>query len=143
MQLSFLHFSQKRELFLFPITTLLPSLIVRSLFAHCSFFVRSLFVLCSFFVRSLFVLCSFFVRLFFVFSSSFLRLLFICPCGSHLSVWLAPACAARTAYRATTSHRFPFKACPPSGVRGLSSHRHLSLAFNLVFLALLALLVLN
>ena len=138
-----MHFSQKRELFLFPITTLLPSLIVCFLFVFslsarvartvfCSFFVRSLFVLCSFFVRSLFVLCS-----------SFLRLLFICPCGSHLSVWLAPACVARTAYRATISHRFPFKACPPSGVRGLSSHRHLSLTIDLVFLALLALLLLN
>ena len=125
------------------------SFIVRSLFVLCSFFVRSLFVLCSSFVRLLFVFCSSFVRLLFVFCSSFLRLFFIClscydcPCGSHLSVWLTPACVARTAYRATTSHRFPFKACPPSGVRGLSSHRHLSLTIDLVFLALLALLVLN
>ncbi|EKY17256.1 hypothetical protein HMPREF9072_00440 [Capnocytophaga sp. oral taxon 324 str. F0483] len=34
---------------------------------------------------------------------------------------------ARSAYRATTSHRFSFKACPPSGVRGLSPHCHSSL----------------
>ena len=124
-----MHFSQKRELFLFPITTLLPSLIVRFLFVislsacaartiFCSSFlylpvrlapsfVRSLFVLCSFFVRSLFVLCSFFVRSLFV---------------NYLS-----ARVAHTAYRATTSHRFSFKACPPSGVRGLSSHCHSSL----------------
>ena len=144
-----MHFSQKRELFLFPITTLLPSLIVRFLFVISLSVRAARTVFCSFFVRSLFVFCSSFVRLLFVFSSSFLRHFFIClscydcPCGSHLSVWLTPACVARTAYRATTSHRFPFKACPPSGVRGLSSHRHLSLVIDLVFLALLALLVLN
>jgi len=114
-----LHFSQKRELFLFPITTLLPSLIVRhfsicpfeshrSSFVFpsparaartvfCSFFVRSLFVLCSFFVRSLFVLCSFFVRLLFVFSSSFVRLLFVfCSSFVYLPVRLAPVRVART-----------------------------------------------
>ena len=127
-----MHFLQKRELFLFPITTLLPSLIVCFLFVFSLSARVARTVICSFFVRSLFVFCS-----------SFVRLLFICPCGSHLSVWLTPACAARTAYRATTSHRFPFKACPPSGVRGLSSHRHLSLVIDLVFLALLALLILN
>ena len=94
-----MHFSQKREFFLFPITTLLPSLIVCFLFVislsvraartvFCSFFVRSLFVLCSFFVRSLFVLCSSFVRLLFVFCSLII----------YLPVRLAPARVARTIY---------------------------------------------
>ena len=135
-----MHFSQKRELFLFPITTLLPSLIVcflfvislsvratrtvicsfivRSFFVHCSFIVRSLFVLCSFFVRSLFVLCSFIVRLLFVFCS-----LIIYP-----PVWLTlSARAARTC--SCGSHLLVWLA--------------LSLVIDLVFLALLALLVLN
>ena len=112
-----MHFSQKRELFLFPITTLLPSLIVRFYVAvvppleeaseswvcvrgrfSSSFlylpvrlapsFVRSLFVLCSFFVRSLFVLCSSFVYL---------------PVVLRLPVRLTLSTC-----RATTSHCFTF-----------------------------------
>ena len=101
------------------------SFIVRLFFVHCSslrrcsspfggsqrklgmckgevFFVFSLSaraartVICSSFVRLLFVFYSSFIRLLFVFCSSFVRLLFICLCGSHLPVWLTPACAART-----------------------------------------------
>ena len=125
MQLSFLHFSQKREFFLFPITTLLPSLIVRfcSSFLYLPVrlapsFVRSLFVHCSSFLRSLFVLCSFFVRLLFVFCS-----LIIYP-----SVWLT--LSARAARTCSCGSHQPVRLA-------------LSLAIDLVFLALLALLVLN
>ena len=112
-------------------------LIVRSLFVHCLFaraartvfcssFVRLLFVFCSSFVRLLFVICSSFVRLLFVFCSSFVRSLFVfclfivrllfvhcssfhyLPVVLRLSAWLAPACVAHTARRATTSHFLPF-----------------------------------
>ena len=153
-----MHFSQKRELFLFPITTLLPSLIVCHFFicpfeSHCSSFVfpsparAARTVFCSFFVRSLFVLCSFFVRLLFVFCSSFLYLLvrlapsfvrLIFPLLHSLSlgegwgediffVHSLSACVARTC---PCGSHLPVRLAP-------------SLAFNLVFLALLALLVLN
>ena len=80
---------------------------VRHLFVICSSFVRSLFVICSSFVRSLFVHCSFIVRLLFVFCSSFVylpvrlapaRVAHTCPCGSHLLVWLTPACVAHTVF---------------------------------------------
>ncbi|SQA93723.1 Uncharacterised protein [Capnocytophaga ochracea] len=94
-----MHFSQKRELFLFPITTLLPSLIVRFLFVIslsvratrtiiCSFFVRLFFICSCGSHRLLFVLCSFFVRLLFVNCLS-ARVARTCPCGSHLLVRLA------------------------------------------------------
>ena len=82
----------------------LAPLFVRLLFVFCSSFVRHLFVICSSFVRLLFVICSSFVRLLFVFCLSFHYL----PVVLRLPAWLAPACAAHTARRATTSHFLPF-----------------------------------
>jgi len=84
-----LHFSQKRELFLFPITTLLPSLIVR----FCVAVVPSLEG-----VRGRF--SSSFLYLPVQFAPSFVRLFYICPCDSHhlLFVFSISARAARTVF---------------------------------------------
>ena len=73
------------------------------------------------FVRLLFVFCSSFLRLFFVFSSLF----------HYLLLWLAPSFVflrldsvslylqISFVFQTDSLYQFFFKACPPSGVRGL------------------------
>ena len=121
-----MHFSQKRELVLFPITTLLPSLIVRFLFVISLSARAARTVFCSFFVRSLFVslfryytpspwervgerifsssflylpvrLAPSFVRSFFVHCSSFLRSLFVL-CSSFVRLLFVNYLSARVAH---------------------------------------------
>ena len=104
-----MHFSQKRELFLFPITTLLPSLIVRFLFVISLSACAARTVFCSFFVCHSFVslfryytpspwekspnrrVCDWGEDIFFVFSSSVRAVrTVICSFFLHLPVRLAP-----------------------------------------------------
>ena len=116
---------------------------VRHLFVHCSFIVRLLFVFCSSFVRSLFVFCSFIVRYFIICSCGSHRLLFVnrlsaraartvfCLLIVYLPVWLAPSFVflklaltlfylqISLVFQTDSLYQFLFKACPPSGVRGL------------------------
>ena len=105
------------------------SFILRSFFVHSSFILRPFFVHSSFILRSFFVHSSFILRSFFVQSSFILRSFLIdratciCPCGSHLPVWL-------TLFRHT----------PPSayGLRPITSSSFFRLETSfLTFLALL------
>ena len=105
---------------------------VRHLFVICSSFVRHLFVHCSSFVRSLFVHCSFIVRSLFVHCSFIVRSLFVhCSLFHYLLLWLAPSFVflrldsvslylqISLVFQTDSLYQFLFKACPPSGVRGL------------------------
>ncbi|EKY13039.1 hypothetical protein HMPREF9072_01726 [Capnocytophaga sp. oral taxon 324 str. F0483] len=91
------------------------------MFVICSFARAARTVFCSFFVRSLFVFCSFIVRLLFVHCSLF----------HYLLLWLAPSFVflrldsvslylqISLVFQTDSLYQFLFKACPPSGVRGL------------------------